>query len=57
MRFTVFTAGDDNIGPVIDNVVLDIAAVPEPTTWGMLIAGFGAIGGTLRRRKPLPATA
>ena len=25
-------------------------AVPEPATWAMLIMGFGAIGGTLRRR-------
>ena len=26
------------------------AAVPEPATWAMMIAGFGMIGGTLRRR-------
>lgn len=25
-------------------------AVPEPATWAMMIAGFGMIGGTLRRR-------
>lgn len=25
--------------------------VPEPATWAMLIVGFGAIGGTLRRRR------
>ena len=25
-------------------------AVPEPATWAMMIAGFGLIGGTLRRR-------
>jgi hypothetical protein len=25
-------------------------AVPEPATWGMMIAGFGLIGGSLRRR-------
>lgn len=24
--------------------------VPEPTTWAMMIIGFGAIGGTMRRR-------
>jgi phospholipase/lecithinase/hemolysin len=28
---------------------LDAAAVPEPATWMMMIAGFGAIGFTLRR--------
>ncbi len=28
-----------------------ISAVPEPTTWAMLILGFGAIGVAVRRRK------
>ncbi len=28
-------------------------AVPEPGTWAMLIAGFGLVGGTLRRRRVL----
>lgn len=26
-------------------------AVPEPATWAMLIGGFGAVGGTVRRRR------
>ena len=26
-------------------------AVPEPATWAMMLVGFGAIGGTLRRRQ------
>jgi len=26
--------------------------VPEPATWAMMIAGFGLVGGALRRRKP-----
>lgn len=26
-------------------------AVPEPATWGMMIMGFGLMGGVLRRRK------
>lgn len=29
---------------------LELPAVPEPATWAMMIMGFGAIGGTLRRR-------
>ena len=28
-----------------------VAAVPEPSTWAMLVAGIGAIGLILRRRK------
>lgn len=30
-------------------------AVPEPSSWAMLIAGFGLVGGTLRRRRTLAA--
>jgi len=26
------------------------AAVPEPTTWALMIGGFGLVGATLRRR-------
>lgn len=36
------------------------AGVPEPESWGMMIAGFGLIGAVLRRRHatyPLPASA
>ena len=29
---------------------LSITAVPEPATWAMMILGFGAVGGVLRRR-------
>ena len=29
-------------------------AVPEPSTWAMLLVGFGAIGASLRRRKSSP---
>jgi hypothetical protein len=30
-------------------------AVPEPATWAMMLIGFGAIGGTLRRRQKVTA--
>lgn len=31
-----------------------MGAIPEPTTWALMIFGFGAIGGAMRRqRKPL----
>ena len=35
--------------------VSDVAAVPEPATWGLLIAGFAMVGYGLRRRTS-PAT-
>lgn len=33
------------------------AAVPEPSTWAMMLLGFGAIGLVARRRRTLPAAA
>jgi hypothetical protein len=32
-----------------DNV--NISAVPEPATWAMMLAGFGFVGASMRRRK------
>ena len=37
-------------------VSLSVAAVPEPSTWAMLIVGFGLVGGAMRR-KAAPAIA
>jgi hypothetical protein len=37
--------------------LLAFAAVPEPSNWAMLIAGFGMTGGAMRRRKPRAAVA
>lgn len=36
-------------GMAVDN--FSISAVPEPATWGMMIAGFGAAGAAMRRRR------
>ena len=41
------TEGGD-VGPLLDNVSLDISAAPEPETWAMLLIGLFGIGGMLR---------
>lgn len=39
-------------GSQVDNVVLDIqSAVAEPSTWAMMLLGFGGIGYSMRRRR------
>jgi len=35
----------------IGNPFIGLPGVPEPATWTMLILGFGAIGGMLRRSR------
>jgi hypothetical protein len=42
------TTEDGNVGPLLDNVSLDVSAAPEPATWAMLLLGFFGIGGMLR---------
>jgi hypothetical protein len=32
-------------------ILAEPGAIPEPATWGLLIAGFGLAGGALRRRR------
>ena len=47
------TSTNDN-GAFFDNVSLVAAgtsAVPEPATWAMMIAGFGAVGASMRGRR------
>jgi len=38
-----------------DNVRVILSAIPEPTTWAMLIAGFGMVGFASRRRRTVRA--
>jgi len=33
----------------------EVSAVPEPTTWAMMLGGFGMVGGALRRRRKVGA--
>ena len=55
------TPGSDITGPVDISVTFDsslLAAVPEPSTWALLIAGVGGIGAALRLgRKVAPLAA
>lgn len=39
---------------LLDNVVVT-EAIPEPSTWAMLIAGFGLVGAAARRRRSVAA--
>lgn len=39
------------LGLRVEFLTSNVAVVPEPATWGMMILGFGAIGGAMRRRK------
>ncbi len=50
---------DRNDGFKLSQIVVTTQAIatPEPATWAMMIVGFGAIGATLRRRKPVAALA
>lgn len=52
LRFTGLTTSDSTA--FIDNVALNVtpsAAVPEPASWAMMIAGFGLVGAAARRRR------
>ena len=42
-------------GPALDNV--SVSAVPEASTWSMLIVGFGLVGAVARRRSQTTAVA
>lgn len=39
----------------VDNISFDVrpvaSAVPEPASWALMIAGFGLVGGAIRRRR------
>jgi hypothetical protein len=47
--FSFHNQGGDNVGAMLDNV--SIAAVPEPETYAMLLAGLGMVGFAARRRR------
>lgn len=56
LTFNIGTDSADQVGPILDNVALDITPggvdpIPEPATWAMMLLGFGAIGTVVRTRR------
>jgi len=54
VQFTGDSGSTARGAPGLDNVMLE-AGVPEPSTWALMIAGFGVAGVGLRRRRPARA--
>jgi hypothetical protein len=61
-----FRWGPNAINVGVDSITFEVTApppppggraVPEPSVWALLIAGFGAVGGLLRRRRSAERTA
>lgn len=46
-----FGVGDGNFGDNGGSFSVTVSAVPEPATWGMMIAGFGLAGAAMRRKR------
>lgn len=40
-----------NLSLTLEELVRQTSAVPEPTTWAMMLVGFGAMGAALRRQR------
>lgn len=48
-----FPGGSDTVVYSLGQVTVPAAAVPEPTSWAMMLGGFGLLGATARRRSRL----
>jgi PEP-CTERM motif len=53
-RVNTFSPGSSSF---VTATSVAVAAVPEATTWAMMLAGFGIVGSTLRRRRTVRAYA
>ena len=51
------TGSNRNVYEVNGYVSINLVAIPEPSTWAMMLAGFGALGAMLLRRKRNPNSA
>ena len=60
ISFSVASTGADNTDAILDNVSVHgdlVGGVPEPTTWALMLTGFGGLGAVLRRRRAIFAAA
>jgi len=63
LRFAFSSPSQDNIGPLVDNISLQVTPVTvsafssnqEPSTWVTMLLGFGLIGGVMRKASKVPA--
>ena len=55
LQSVTFTQVDGVDGAILAGLTLETGAVPEPAAWALMIAGFGLVGATLRRRPRLAA--
>ena len=51
LNYGVAVSNTDTRLDEVDGFQVSITPVPEPATWAMMVAGFGAIGGAMRLRK------
>jgi hypothetical protein len=51
LSFADFAGGNNNIGNILDNVSLSTAAVPESSTWAMMILGLFSVGFVAYRKR------
>jgi hypothetical protein len=51
MSAYISTASQDNVGPLVDDLIVTRTPTPEPGVWALMIAGFGMTGSALRRRR------
>lgn len=56
-RIVVVGASADQAGFGYDDFTFNSGAVPEPSTWAMMLLGFGAVGFSLRRSRRILQTA
>ena len=55
IALTTDASGEDSFG--FDDIIVGSAGVPEPSSWALMILGFGAVGGMVRRRRGAVADA